>query len=260
LHPTKSADFLLQYAECSPDWAKEYLRIHSVRFQKTLEAIPDAEHAQARCIEFGTYGMFPVAMLDLGRYSLADGTTREQSPFKSFNRTFDFDTRKRALRMFDLDLEKEALPVDADYYDFVLCAEVIEHMATDPMAVLWEINRVLKPGGTALVSTPNVACSANIVRILEGKVPNSYYYYRSTRSSDRHNLEYSPELLGDSLKAAGFRVNRLWTEQCWNEPQPEMMKRLEQMGYSTENRDDNIFALVEKVAPPTERFPSFLYD
>lgn len=260
MDPTKSAAFLAQYAELIPDWAKEYLRIHATRFQKTLEAIPEAEHAQARAIEFGTYGMFPVAMLDVARYSAADGTTWEHSPFKTYQRTFDFDTRKRSLRMFDLDLEQEALPVDAGYYDFVLCAEVIEHMATDPMAVFWEMNRVLAAGGVALVTTPNVACTSNIARILEGQVPNSYYYYRSSRSHDRHNLEYSPTLLADTLKAAGFRVNKLWTELCWNEPQPEITKKIAQLGYSTDNREDNMFALIEKVGPPVERFPKFLYD
>jgi len=38
-------------------------------------------------------------------------------------------------------------------FDAVLCTEVLEH-ATDPIHVINEIRRVLKPGGVALISTP----------------------------------------------------------------------------------------------------------
>ncbi len=49
-----------------------------------------------------------------------------------------------------------ALPFAADTFDFVLSIEVFEHLFRPDLAVA-EIARVLRPGGTALVTVPNVA-------------------------------------------------------------------------------------------------------
>lgn len=46
------------------------------------------------------------------------------------------------------------LPVAEHSFDSVIAAEVIEHLE-NPRAIARELFRILKPGGTALVSTPN---------------------------------------------------------------------------------------------------------
>ncbi len=43
---------------------------------------------------------------------------------------------------------------DADFFDYVTMSQVIEHV-TDPVATLQGVARVLKPGGMAILSTPN---------------------------------------------------------------------------------------------------------
>ncbi len=48
----------------------------------------------------------------------------------------------------------EKLPFPNDAFDRILAREVIEHVL-DPQKMIAEIHRVLKPGGIALVSTPN---------------------------------------------------------------------------------------------------------
>jgi ubiquinone/menaquinone biosynthesis C-methylase UbiE len=48
----------------------------------------------------------------------------------------------------------EYLPYPSEAFDLVVCMDVLEHVA-DPRAVLAEIERVLKPGGTALTTVPN---------------------------------------------------------------------------------------------------------
>ena len=45
------------------------------------------------------------------------------------------------------------IPVDPESFDAVLCVEVLEHLP-DPVAALRELARVLKPGGTLLVTAP----------------------------------------------------------------------------------------------------------
>jgi ubiquinone/menaquinone biosynthesis C-methylase UbiE len=45
------------------------------------------------------------------------------------------------------------IPVADESYDLVLCTQVMEHVP-DPLAVLRELHRVLKPGGQAWLSAP----------------------------------------------------------------------------------------------------------
>ena len=45
------------------------------------------------------------------------------------------------------------IPVPDASFDAVLCTEVLEHVS-DPIAVLNELNRVLKPGGTLIITAP----------------------------------------------------------------------------------------------------------
>jgi SAM-dependent methyltransferase len=44
------------------------------------------------------------------------------------------------------------MPIASHAYDSALCAEVLEHV--DPERVVAEINRVLKPGGTVVLTMP----------------------------------------------------------------------------------------------------------
>jgi 2-polyprenyl-6-hydroxyphenyl methylase/3-demethylubiquinone-9 3-methyltransferase len=69
-------------------------------------------------------------------------------------------TAVAAARDFGLDArvidDVAKLPFDSNSFDFVLCIEVLEHLFRPDLAAR-EIGRVLRPGGTALVTVPNVA-------------------------------------------------------------------------------------------------------
>ena len=78
--------------------------------------------------------------------------------------------REKGIEAVQVDLDNEELPFPADCFDFVLCAEVIEHVF-DPGRLLSEIRRVLEPGGLAIITTPNLASWYNRLAILLGFQP-----------------------------------------------------------------------------------------
>jgi len=61
--------------------------------------------------------------------------------------------------------DAHALPFPGGSFDVVVCSEVIEHV-TDWEAVVAELARVARPGGTVVISTPNVHGLAQVVKMM----------------------------------------------------------------------------------------------
>ena len=94
-------------------------------------------------------------------------------------------------------------PFESDSFDVVLFCEVIEHLLMDPVVALREIKRVLRPGGSLVVSTPNVARLENMARLAAGA--NLYDPYSGYGPYGRHNREYTRHELVKLLEFVGFQ-------------------------------------------------------
>jgi len=68
---------------------------------------------------------------------------------------------------------------------------------------LSEINRVLKPGGKILLTTPNIVRLAAVDKVLKGYSPYFYNTY-SRFGTDRHNREYAPNEVKSLLEKGCF--------------------------------------------------------
>jgi len=68
--------------------------------------------------------------------------------------------RSRGLALVRAEVEPAGLPIASARADVVVMSELIEHLL-DPDSALEEVRRVLKPGGTLLLSTPNLAAWYN---------------------------------------------------------------------------------------------------
>lgn len=73
---------------------------------------------------------------------------------------FACDYTRELMRLPDqaveiVDLNREALPYTDNRFSLVTCAETIEHLERYREAIR-EIHRILKPGGVAIITTPNV--------------------------------------------------------------------------------------------------------
>ena len=86
-------------------------------------------------------------------------------------------------------------------FDAVLFSEVVEHL-TMPERVLDEINRVLKPGGKLVLSTPNSAFWVYRVGAVFG-------YTLSELQHPKHFQFFSIRSLRKALTAAHFRIGKV---------------------------------------------------
>lgn len=73
------------------------------------------------------------------------------------------------------------LPFPAGYFDVVMAMELIEHLH-DPLTFLLEAKRVLRPGGSLIITTPN---ESRIVNTLIQLLPASLrHHYDTSREQD----------------------------------------------------------------------------
>lgn len=106
-------------------------------------------------------------------------------------------------------IEDAAFPFPSASCHAVLFCEVLEHLQSDPVKVLLEIKRVLKPGGHLILTTPNVSRLENVARMLAGA--NIYDPYSGYGPYGRHNREYNKHELALLLHYCGFDVEILFS-------------------------------------------------
>jgi SAM-dependent methyltransferase len=239
------------------------LKGHVARYLHSLRHMPHGQYLRGGdysvALELGTTYVFPQLLMDYMGFDKVDVTDFKSGREKTLTLPLPGDPARRQIRSFAIDLENDAIPTDSNSYDLVLCFEVIEHMEIDPMFLMSEINRVLKPDGLCFLSTPNSISARNVYKILHGYAPHFFMKYSKGRRYHRHNLEYAPHQMHDLLRSSGFQMRKFWTRDTFEESLPDTMKFLEENGFKTEWRGDNMFAIGQKIGPVLERFPSSLY-
>lgn len=116
--------------------------------------------------------------------------------------------------------ETKPLPFSDNTFDYVLFAEVVEHLR-DPYRIIADINRVLKKGGSLVLSTPNILNMKSRMRyFFEG----SYEYFREPPvehfehnvkigidTSQVHVVPYRYHELEFLLKETGYEISQIAT-------------------------------------------------
>ncbi len=243
-----------------------YLETHQTRLAKTLDLIPPGGLCD-RILEMGAYLQLTPALrtklgygMVRGCYYGPAGRTDRKSVVSSAGERFECD-------IDHFDAERDRFPYCDDFFDTVLCCELIEHLFEDPMYMMGEINRILKPGGHLVLTTPNVAGLRGIAAILQGYHPGFFHaYIRPSESGEvdaRHNREYTPREVHKLLENSGFAVVRLETGEFRDLPHPEygwVRHLLERYSLEDDLRGDGIYALGRKTGPVRERYPGWLYS
>ncbi|MFN5922501.1 MAG: class I SAM-dependent methyltransferase [Pseudanabaena sp.] len=240
--------------------ADEYHTVHTARLARTADLL-FKENLKGKMLEIGTSGFIPMVCkhllpdLEIHGTKLRDVT---QPGAGAGNTEFSVGRYKMSVHCYNVDLEYSMIPVNDETFDSVLCCEVLEHMEIDPMFMLSEVNRVLKTGGTLLLTTPNVVSSRGITKMLSGLEPYFFMHYHRSREYHRHNYEYSVPSLTKILKSAGFTA-KVWTEDLFEDPLTQAVDALRAAGFTIEDVGDNLIALAKKTSPVIDRYPVGLY-
>lgn len=246
--------------------ARSYVETHITRLAKTLEITPRGS-ANDRILEMGCYMQITPAL----RYQLGYGEVRG-CYYGPAGRVDHRETVSETGEPFacDIDLfnaEKDRFPYPDEHFSTVLCGELIEHLFEDPMHLMLEINRILKPGGHLVLTTPNIASLRAVAAILQGFHPAFFpAYIRPSETGEvdaRHNREYTAREIADLFVNSGFEITRLETGPFLEEPRPELAwveHLLRRYMLTEEHRGDGIYAVGRKTGPVRERYPGWLYN
>jgi ubiquinone/menaquinone biosynthesis C-methylase UbiE len=235
-----------------------YLQNHARRTMRTVQVLLD-EKPKGKLLELGTSKVIPLLLQELQPELEVHVTDFDLSQKQTGEMSISLGSFSCISPVYRVDLEQQTLPIESESFDYVLCCEVIEHMELDPMFMMSEINRVLKPQGTLILTTPNITSSRALWKMLRGMEPHFYMQYRKTPSYHRHNYEYSVSGLRSVMKAAGFGGD-VWSEDSFENPVIEDVTRLREIGYPLVDIGDNIFAVVKKHRDVINRYPSVIYS
>jgi len=247
------------------DGSRAYVDTHITRLEKTLAITPPGG-ASDRILEMGAYLQITPALktrLGYGEvrgcyFGPAGGTHRREVTSES-GETFEC-----TVDLFDA--ERDPFPYRDAHFSTVLCCELLEHLTADPMHMLGEINRILKPGGHLVLTTPNVASLRALAGILQGYHPQLFSAYIQPRNGvvdARHAREYTPQEIRQLLETAGLEVTLLETGPFREEPKPEhawVEHLLDRYMLTREHRGDGIYAVGRKTGAVRERYPAWLYS
>jgi glycosyltransferase involved in cell wall biosynthesis/SAM-dependent methyltransferase len=256
--------YLSGWAE-SPE-ARGYLETHQTRLVKTLEMTPPGGPCD-RILEMGAYLQITPALRTRLGYGAVRGCYYGKLGRTDHRVATSAEGERFECDIDHFDAERDRFPYADEYFSTVLCCELIEHLFEDPMHLMSEVNRILKPGGHLVLTTPNVAALRGISAILQGYHPGFFHaYIRPAESGEvdaRHNREYTAREIHKLLENAGFEVTRLETGEFRDEPHPEfgwVRHLLEQYRLDTDLRGDGIYALGRKTGAVRERYPGWLYS
>jgi glycosyltransferase involved in cell wall biosynthesis/SAM-dependent methyltransferase len=247
--------------------SRDYLDTHRTRLVRTLEITP-AGGPEDRVLEMGAYLQVTPALRNKLGYGEVRGCYYGPVGRIDHRTVTSADGETFTCEIDHFDAEKDRFPYPAEHFSTVLCCELIEHLFEDPMHLMSEVNRILKPGGHLVLTTPNVAALRGISAILLGYHPGFFHAYIKPAADSgevdaRHNREYTAREIHRLLDTSGFAVARLETGEFRDLPHPEfgwVTHLLRRYRLETDLRGDGIYALGRKTGPVKERYPGWLYS
>ncbi len=176
-----------------------YFLIHEARYAYILKKIEKIA------------GNTPLKILDVGCFPYHMGAALEKMGHEVWGISSAHEPIKNK-KVAVLNIETDKFPYKNDFFDLVLCSEVVEHLPHSPIPAIREMYRVTKPGGHVVITTPNIVRSINQGKMLLGKAPMysvDAFLENEGKGSNlyhRHNREYTLHELTTLTHKAGWKI------------------------------------------------------
>ena len=243
---------------------RRYLEGHWLRYLETMALIPRDRGLKVLDLGGGMPHAF-LALVHLAREK-AEFAAIVEAHHEGTGRERFASTRGRDDLVVDIyaaNLEISRLPLADESVDVVLAMEVLEHLALNPAHMFAEAQRVLRPGGTLIVTTPNIVSYRSLALAQSGQSPYSFGVFVPYHGVyGRHNREYTPhevEVLG---RMTGFDTSVLRTRDVYRQQIDEFVSVLSTLtddAYPLDLRGQNIFYRGTKTGKPEALNAGSLY-
>lgn len=242
-----------------------YLRRSAGRFARTLPLALEHARPGARVLELGADPfLFTQLLLEAGSEVVLAGQPRgvwEREPPGEEEVQLAWAGRVERLVLHRFDAERHRWPFADGGFDAVICMELLEHLSYSPAHLLHEANRVLRPGGGLVLTTPNALAATLFARQLRGRSTGEPY--SGYGPTDRHNREYTRAEVAALLRASNFAGQVRAFNIDGYQPPDRLGRALRAAaalpGAHAERRRDHLFAAARKAGPPVLAHPQWLY-
>lgn len=264
-HVEVASEYILGWTH-DEDGSRKYAKTHRTRLAKTLEITPPGAPAD-RILEMGAYLQITPALKTKLGYGEVRGCYFGDLGQIDHREVISDEGETFRCEIDHFDAEKDRFPYRDGSFATVLCCELIEHLPSDPMHMMSEVNRILRPGGHLVLTTPNVASLRAVSAVLQGFHPMLYPAYikpdAGSEPAPRHAREYTAREIQTLLENAGFEVELIEAGPFLDEPKPEFgwVDHLLAHYILPQNlRGDGIYVVGRKKGPIRERYPAWLYS
>ena len=134
-----------------------------------------------------------------------------------------------------MDAEKMDEPAWRERFDYVITADLLEHL-NDPWQAVSNIYKLLKPGGALLASLPNVQHISVVMDLLHG-----FWHYEEAGILDRTHLRFfTRNSVAEMIVQAGFKDVKIVSKQIPLATEQEEYLRLLQTQPGVGTDEDNL--------------------
>ena len=208
-------DYLYSSIECtmSPETTNEFHGYIDESYGRLLATSDMIPHGEGRLLEIGAHPYFLTLLIkkfrnyDISMTNYFGNVEKDQKQY--INNTKYNESHEFAFK--NVNIETELLPYPNEYFDVVLFCEVMEHLIENPIFALYNIHKVLKTGGTLILSTPNIFRYDNLKKFIFNRKHSLCDQYSGYGLYGRHNREYSLFELEDILSNTGYEIREIKT-------------------------------------------------
>ena len=190
------------------EWHESYVSNHKLRIALDLDIAKQHVAQDAAVLEMGSIPLLFTTALNGSGYTV---TGCDIAPER-----YAGAIAGAGVNVSKCDIETQRLPFADASFDAVVFNELFEHLRINPIFTLTEVLRVMKPGGTLMLSSPNLRSLAGIGNFL---IRNRAYscsgdihaeYNKLERLGHMgHVREYTTTEVIEFLAAIGFVVTKI---------------------------------------------------